>query len=113
MSSSLESQLEAAGALEGVRAMLRTQVLQAMTSQQREAPPKMPEDVYVMNELVREFLVYYGYSETASVLQLESGIATQRMPRQVLSQEVNVSETETTRQLPLLQIMLQILRRTT
>jgi FOP N terminal dimerisation domain len=70
------------------------------TRTQQDAPRPQPSDENLLiNELIREYLIYNGYRDTLSVFIPETGQPQQRpFDRTFLSQQLRISETPSTQQ---------------
>ena len=99
----LRETLENRGALGNVRAHLRAEVSNALEDRTSFARPDLSNENLVINELIREYLVFNRYRSTLSVLLPESGQPeTPPIDRDFLAREMRVKENETSRKVPLL-----------
>ena len=69
----LRETLENRGALGSVRAHLRAEVSNALEDRTGLARPEISDENLIINELIREYLVFNRYRSTLSVLLPESG----------------------------------------
>jgi len=103
----LRETLENRGALGSVRAHLRAEVSNALEDRTGLARPEISDENLIINELIREYLVFNRYRSTLSVLLPESGQPeTPPFDRDFLAREIRVRETDNSRKLPLLYTML-------
>lgn len=103
----LRETLENRGALGNVRAHLRAEVSNALEDRTGLKRPDISNENLIINELIREYLVFNRYRSTLSVLLPESGQPeTPPFDRDFLALEIRVRETENSRKLPLLYTML-------
>uniref|UniRef100_A0A023FN67 FGFR1 oncogene partner (FOP) N-terminal dimerisation domain-containing protein n=1 Tax=Amblyomma cajennense TaxID=34607 RepID=A0A023FN67_AMBCJ len=102
--------LENNGVLSSLRANLRSEILKAVEEPVRDAPPKLPEQNCLINELVLEYLVFNNYKRTASMLGAESGYQQSHVGRAFLEKELQITMSEEASQLPLLYSILETLR---
>ncbi|EGD78193.1 LisH domain-containing protein C16orf63 [Salpingoeca rosetta] len=102
----LKLRLQSAGVLDRLKAQFRAEVYNTLTRDHLEAvAPNLPPENYLINELIREYLEFNGYNNTHAVLVAESRQPTERLTRQHMADQVGVSETAQTQQLPLLYSM--------
>ena len=69
----LRDTLEQKGALNQVKAQIRAEIFTALDAENTKGKPALPQENVMINELIREYLLYNGYFNTASVLVTESG----------------------------------------
>ena len=97
----LRETLENRGALGSVRAHLRAEVSNALEDRTGLARPEISDENLIINELIREYLVFNRYRSTLSVLLPESGQPeTPPFDRDFLAREIRVRETDNSRKLP-------------
>lgn len=103
----LRETLENRGALGNVRAQLRAEVSNALEDRSSATKrPELSDENLIINELIREYLVFNRYRSTLSVLLPESGQPeTPPFDRDFLAREMRVRENENSRKLPLLYTM--------
>ena len=103
----LRETLENRGALGNVRAHLRAEVSNALEDRSGATKrPELSDENLIINELIREYLVFNRYRSTLSVLLPESGQPeTPPFDRDFLAREMRVHENENSRKLPLLYTM--------
>ena len=89
VASMLKSMLDNQGVLGKMKAQIRACVYKGLESGATEKPA-LPNELLLMNELVREYLEHSGFHHTASTLVVESGQPEERIPRNVLSQQLNI-----------------------
>lgn len=105
----LRDALDSSGALERHRAALRADVLSAVRARVGGSagaagpPPAPPEANVLINELLREYLLWNGYREAASVLQPEASMpAAPALGRGFIASRLGLSNGEAADDLPLL-----------
>ncbi|XP_066253346.1 centrosomal protein 20 [Euwallacea similis] len=77
-------------------------VLNKNSSNQSEEPPKIPDETKLINELIREYLVWNGYFYADQVLGAESSQCGERVSRDVLTAKLGVLDDSKTAKIPLL-----------
>jgi lisH domain-containing protein FOPNL len=104
----LRETLENRGALGNVRAHLRAEVSNALEDRSGSVKrPELSDENLVINELIREYLVFNRYRSTLSVLLPETGQPeTPPFDREFLAREMRIRENETSKKLPLLYTVL-------
>ena len=103
----LRETLENRGALGNVRAHLRAEVSNALEDRTSFARPDLSNENLVINELIREYLVFNRYRSTLGWLLPESGQPeTPPFDRDFLAREMRVKENDTSRKVPLLYTLL-------
>eukprot|EP00756_Hemistasia_phaeocysticola_P002156 Hpha_TRINITY_DN11483_c0_g1::TRINITY_DN11483_c0_g1_i2::g.137358::m.137358/K16535/FOPNL, FOR20; lisH domain-containing protein FOPNL len=80
--------LEAQGVLGPVKATLRAAIFRALEGQAPSAKPDAAHETMLINELIREYLEFNGYRNTAATLCLEAGSPQQPFERGVLARQV-------------------------
>ncbi|RVE75712.1 hypothetical protein OJAV_G00001500 [Oryzias javanicus] len=101
LKSAVRETLEARGVLPELRARMRAEVFSAL-DEQRESQPALSHENLIINELIREYLVFNRYRHTASVLTAESGLPEAQLDRQFLADELKVSQDASSKSVPLL-----------
>ncbi|XP_054848214.1 centrosomal protein 20 [Eublepharis macularius] len=97
----LKDTLEKRGTLGQIKARIRAEVFNALDDQSEARPPLSHENLLI-NELIREYLVFNKYKYAASVLTAESGQPEVPLDRDFLVHELNVVEDPNSRSVPLL-----------
>ncbi len=69
----LKETLEQKGVLSDIRARIRAEVFTALDADSAAAKPKLSNENLIINEMIREYLEYNRYYNSASVLVAESG----------------------------------------
>mmetsp|Transcript_21717 Transcript_21717/g.53784 ORF Transcript_21717/g.53784 Transcript_21717/m.53784 type:complete len:123 (+) Transcript_21717:202-570(+) len=109
----LRETLENRGALGGVRAHLRAEVSAALEDRAGFQRPDISNENLILNELIREYLVFNRYRSTLSVLLPESGQPeTPPFDRDFLARELRVRENDNSKKLPLLYTLLSNAQKT-
>eukprot|EP01029_Cantina_marsupialis_P029855 TRINITY_DN782427_c0_g1_i1.p1 TRINITY_DN782427_c0_g1~~TRINITY_DN782427_c0_g1_i1.p1 ORF type:complete len:114 (-),score=27.05 TRINITY_DN782427_c0_g1_i1:283-624(-) len=81
--------LEKGGSLGKVQAHLRAEVFKLLSEESKRPTPH--KDSLIVNELIREYLKYNGYSHTLSVFDPESGYnAEEAIPLSIVKDGLNV-----------------------
>lgn len=65
-------------------------------------PVQLPPETKLVNELVREYLVWNGYLYTEQILMTESGQQGEKLPRDDLAAKLSVMDDERTSKIPLI-----------
>eukprot|EP00879_Flechtneria_rotunda_P013372 GHRR01013962.1.p1 GENE.GHRR01013962.1~~GHRR01013962.1.p1 ORF type:complete len:150 (+),score=47.45 GHRR01013962.1:1036-1485(+) len=95
--------LEQKGLLPPLQAHLRSQIYQVVLQAEDEQRPEPSNENLIINELIREYLIFNGYRDTLSVFIPETGQPhTRPFGRDFLVKQLNAMETHNTKQLPLL-----------
>jgi len=82
-------------------------VSNALEDRAGSARPEISDENLIINELIREYLVFNRYRSTLSVLLPESGQPeVPPFDREFLAREIRAKENEDSRKLPLLYTML-------
>ncbi|XP_001603530.1 lisH domain-containing protein FOPNL [Nasonia vitripennis] len=101
----IRTSLEADGELGQIKAEMRTKVMKLLEGSQRSSGsklPKSPQEVLILNELIREYLDWMGYKYTSTVLVSECELSKQPLDRSFITKDLGTVETEKTKELPLL-----------
>ena len=69
----LKETLEQKGALQKIKSQIRAEIFTAMDADSQKGKPGPPDENVLINELIREYLEYNGYYNSASVFITESG----------------------------------------
>ncbi|XP_018595126.1 centrosomal protein 20 [Scleropages formosus] len=101
LKTALKETLESRGVLGQLKARIRAEVFHALddTSEPR---PSLSHENLLLNELIREYLLFNKYRYTASVLTAESGQPEVPLDRQFMANELNVVEDPSASTMPLL-----------
>ena len=85
------SSLKESGKLKQLSAQIRAEIFHMLLKDQTqsESTPRCREN-YIINELIREYLQFNGYSNSLSVFLRETGQPEDPMNRQFLAQSLNV-----------------------
>uniref|UniRef100_A0A8C7ZUL8 Centrosomal protein 20 n=1 Tax=Oryzias sinensis TaxID=183150 RepID=A0A8C7ZUL8_9TELE len=101
LKSAIRDTLESRGVLHELRARVRAEVFSALDVERESLTPLSHENL-IINELIREYLVFNRYRHTASVLTAESGLPETHLDRQFLAEELKVSQDASSKSVPLL-----------
>lgn len=98
----LKESLEERGVLSEVRAKIRAEIF-ATLNDKNLAKPQLTNENLIINELIREYLIFNNYTHSLSVFLPESGQPEkQPFDRAFITKKLNVVEDSQSRQLPLL-----------
>ncbi|MCQ2815887.1 MAG: hypothetical protein MJ252_01350 [archaeon] len=98
----LKETLEEKGILNQVRAMMRQSIFEAIESNDKPKP-KLSDENLIINELIREYLIYNNYLHSNSVFIAESGQPGEPpFDRSFIAKELNIVEDSSSRKVPLL-----------
>ena len=98
--------LESKGILNDLKARVRTEVFRALDDPSTTKPEINNENLLI-NELIREYLIFNNYKYTDTVLVAETGQPEVQLARSFLCKELNVEDTKDSLQLPLLYCLLE------
>ncbi|PNH02066.1 LisH domain-containing protein FOPNL [Tetrabaena socialis] len=108
----LRENLDRNGKLRTLKAQLRADVFTALSNNSEadaKAAPQISNENLLLNELIREYLVYNSYRGTASVFLPESGQPGVRpFDRAFLASHLNIPEGPNSAQLPLLYSLVEM-----
>ncbi|KAG2424264.1 hypothetical protein HXX76_014644 [Chlamydomonas incerta] len=108
----LRENLDRSGKLRSLKAQLRADVYNALhnaSEADQKALPQVSNENLLINELIREYLVYNSYRGTVSVFLPESGQpAVRPFDRAFLASHLNVPEGPNSAQLPLLYSLVEL-----
>ena len=69
----LRETLEQKGVMGQIKSQIRAEIFTALDAENTQGKPQMPQENIMINELIREYLEYNQYYNTASVLVTETG----------------------------------------
>ena len=101
LTSVIQQTLENSGVLSNVRGRLRAEVFKALDDRSVERP-KLPSDNLLINELIREYLLYNNHHHTLAVLMQETRQPQAPLDRDFLSSELHLKLPDKGREVPLL-----------
>ena len=101
LKNALKDTLEQKGVLNQIRAIMRQSIFEAIESDDKPQSKTSNEDL-IINELIKEYLIYNNYLHSASVFQAETGHPKDQLDRNYIANYLNIIETNSSRQLPLL-----------
>uniref|UniRef100_A0A383WB26 Centrosomal protein 20 n=1 Tax=Tetradesmus obliquus TaxID=3088 RepID=A0A383WB26_TETOB len=102
----IKDTLDRKGLLKQLQGHMRAQVYKILLDAEEDARPEPCNENLIINELIREYLIFNGYRDTLSVFLPESGQPqTRPFDREFLAQHLNINETQSTEQVPLLYAM--------
>ena len=105
LKNALKETLEQKGVLNQIRGIMRQSIFEAIQSD--DNPQKnLSNDDLIINELIKEYLSYNNYLHSLSVFQAETGQPKNKLNREFIAHELNIIESNSSRQLPLLYTIL-------
>lgn len=91
LESALEANLKARGVFQELKSRIRRETFASISAGQVKITPPPPKEVLILNELVREYLEFTGYSQTSAVLNIETAVPKeQRLSREVVEAYLKV-----------------------
>lgn len=97
----LKEHLEENGTLNEIRSKMRSEIFSTLNNQPKK-PKNLSNQNLIINELIRDYLVYNNYTYTNSVLIPEANQPAKPVDRDFISSQLNVVEDSESRKLPLL-----------
>ena len=110
LKNALKETLEQKGVLNEIRAKMRQSIFEAIESDDKPQP-KLSNENLIINTLIKEYLDYNNYLHTSSVFQAESGQPKDKLDRNFIASQLNISETNQSQKVPLLYSILFGLQR--
>ena len=115
----IEEVLNEKGVLNQMTCQVRAEILQVLKSsfvtkkksEASEAEAKVPNSNFIVNELIKEYLDYNGYDNTADVLAIESNLPKKRITRVELETTLKVHSGPNAKRVPLLYSIVSDLRK--
>ena len=101
LKNALKETLEQRGVLNQIKAIMRQEIYESIENDDNPKP-QLSEENLIINELIKEYLDYKKYSYSSSVFQSESGQPKDTFNRDTISKELNIIESESNKQKPLL-----------
>ena len=101
LKNALKETLEQKGVLNQIRAIMRQSIFEAIESDDKPQQ-KLSNENLIINELIKEYLNYNNYLHSSSVFQAESGQPKDQLDRNFIANQLNIIETNESRQIPLL-----------
>ena len=101
LKNALKETLEQKGVLNEIRAKMRQSIFEAIESDDKPQP-KLSNENLIINALIKEYLDYNNYLHTSSVFQAESGQPKDKLDRNFIASQLNISETNQSQKVPLL-----------
>ena len=93
--------LEGTGTLNEIRSRMRAEIFNTLNNKNTEKPQLSKQNL-IINELIREYLIFNNYNYSNAVFVPESGQPDKKLEREFLSKQLNIVEDTQSRQLPLL-----------
>ena len=97
----LKEHLEKNGTLNEIRSKMRAEIFNTLNNQPKNTN-QLSEQNLIINELIREYLVYNNYNYTNSVLIPEASQPAEPLDRNFIANRLNIKQDTQTQQLPLL-----------
>lgn len=96
--------LEQSGKLSKFKAALRIAVMSVLNknSPPNKPRPEIPAQTKLLNDLIREYLIWNGFLYTDQVFLAESGQSSEKPVREYLSAVLDITDDTDTQQIPLL-----------
>ena len=118
----IEEVLNEKGVLNQMTCQVRAEILQVLKSSfvtkkkssepsETETEAKIPNSNFIVNELIKEYLDYNGYDNTADVLAIESNLPKKRITRVELETTLKVHSGPNAKRVPLLYSIVSDLRK--
>ena len=101
LKNALKETLEQKGVLNKIRGIMRQSIFEAIESEDK-VQPKISNENLIINELIKEYLNYNNYLHSLSVFNAETGQPKEMLDRNFIANKLNINETSSSRQLPLL-----------
>jgi lisH domain-containing protein FOPNL len=95
----LKEHLESTGTLNEIRSRMRAEIFNTINNKNPEKAPLSKQNL-LMNELIREYLLFNNYNYSHATFIPETGQPEQKLDREFLSKQLGVIEDSKTRQLP-------------
>ena len=93
--------LDANGTAPEIKARIRSRIFTVLQDKSEPRAPKPPNNIYLCNELIRDYMLKMGYHNTLSVF-VEEVAGDDPMDRNLLSAEINGKSAEIDDESPLL-----------
>lgn len=108
--SAVEGSLQRSGAYHRIKSQIRAQVYHAVEDKGTALPDK-PADVFLVAELLRDFLIKFKLNNTLSVFCEEMGQPDEmRVDRELIAEELGLSTAGSDENMPLLLLLTQHLK---
>eukprot|EP00877_Chromochloris_zofingiensis_P015220 jgi/Chrzof1/9952/Cz04g21260.t1 len=103
----LKDTLERKGTLRKLHARIRSEVCQALSETEELPKPEPSNENLLINELIREYLIFNGYRDTLSVFLPESGQpAVRPFDRSFMAHQLHTVDGSNSSKVPLLYSLL-------
>ena len=118
----VEEVLKEKGVLDQLTCQVRAEILQVLKTsfatqktaskeKKNEVPSASSSSNFIVNELIKEYLDYNGYQNTADILAIESNLPKKRITRVELETSLKVHSGPNAKQVPLLYSIVSDLRK--
>lgn len=101
LKNALKETLEQRGVLNQIKAIMRQEIYESIENDDNPKP-QLSEENLIINELIKEYLDYKKYFHSSSVFQSETGQPKDIYNRDTISKKLNIIESESNKQKPLL-----------
>lgn len=101
--SAVKDSLDREGKLGKFKAELRAAVMSILNRSPSDKPlPQVPAETRLLNDLIREYLIWNGYLYADQILLAESGQNSEKPSREYLATKLGVADDAKTAKIPLL-----------
>ena len=117
----VEEVLKEKGVLDQLTCQVRAEILQVLktsfatqktaSKEEKEVSSASSSSNFIVNELIKEYLDYNGYQNTADILAIESNLPKKRITRVELERSLKVHSGPNAKQVPLLYSIVSDLRK--
>ena len=117
----VEEVLKEKGVLDQLTCQVRAEILQVLktsfatqktaSKEKKEVSSVSSSSNFIVNELIKEYLDYNGYQNTADILAIESNLPKKRITRVELERSLKVHSGPNAKQVPLLYSIVSDLRK--
>ena len=117
----VEEVLKEKGVLDQLTCQVRAEILQVLktsfatqktaSKEKKEVSSASSSSNFIVNELIKEYLDYNGYQNTADILAIESNLPKKRITRVELETSLKVHSGPNAKQVPLLYSIVSDLRK--
>lgn len=117
----VEEVLKEKGVLDQLTCQVRAEILQVLktsfatqktaSKEKKEVSSASSSSNFIVNELIKEYLDYNGYQNTADILAIESNLPKKRITRVELERSLKVHSGPNAKQVPLLYSIVSDLRK--
>ena len=109
LKSALKESLINRGILNKIKAQMRQEIFEALDNDESQKPNLTKENL-IINELIKEYFIYNGYTFSQKVFQSETGQPKVNFNRDNLTKELNIIEDDINKNKPILYSILSGLK---